>query len=84
MEDFYRDNRRRLGVLMDGAEPVGGRWNFDAENREAPPKARTRSKSLERGWPAEDDIDDEVRDDLDRLASRSSHVLLGQLTVPRR
>ena len=37
MEDFYRDNRRRLGLLMDGAEPVGGRWNFDAENREPPP-----------------------------------------------
>ena len=38
MEDFYRDNRRRIGLLMDGAEPVGGRWNFDAENREPPPK----------------------------------------------
>src|SRR3954454_7947796 len=23
MEDFYRDTRRRLGVLMDGGEPVG-------------------------------------------------------------
>ena len=33
MEDFYRDNRRRIGLLMDGAEPVRGRWNFDAENR---------------------------------------------------
>jgi deoxyribodipyrimidine photolyase-related protein len=38
MEDFYRWQRRRLGVLMDGDEPVGGRWNFDAENREPPPK----------------------------------------------
>ena len=37
MEDFYRWQRRRLGYLMDGDEPVGGRWNFDAENREPPP-----------------------------------------------
>jgi deoxyribodipyrimidine photolyase-related protein len=38
MEDFYRSQRRRLGYLMDGDEPAGGRWNFDAENREPPPK----------------------------------------------
>jgi len=37
MEDFYRWQRRRLGYLMDGDEPVGGRWNFDADNREPPP-----------------------------------------------
>ena len=33
MEYFYRDMRRKTGLLMDGAEPVGGRWNFDHENR---------------------------------------------------
>lgn len=33
MEFFYRFMRRRLGVLMEGDQPVGGRWNFDAENR---------------------------------------------------
>jgi deoxyribodipyrimidine photolyase-related protein len=37
MEDFYRVQRRRLGYLMDGDEPAGGRWNFDADNREPPP-----------------------------------------------
>lgn len=35
MENFYRQMRRRHGVLMDGKIPVGGRWNFDAENRES-------------------------------------------------
>jgi deoxyribodipyrimidine photolyase-related protein len=35
MEYFYREMRRRHGVLMDGNEPVGGQWNFDAENRES-------------------------------------------------
>jgi deoxyribodipyrimidine photolyase-related protein len=33
MEHFYRQMRRRTGVLMDGEEPVGDRWNYDAENR---------------------------------------------------
>lgn len=35
MEFFYREMRRRHRVLMDGDEPAGGRWNFDAENRES-------------------------------------------------
>jgi deoxyribodipyrimidine photolyase-related protein len=33
MEYFYRDMRRRTGLLMRGEEPEGGRRNFDAENR---------------------------------------------------
>ena len=38
MEDFYRWQRKRLDVMMDGDDPVGGRWNFDEENRQGPPK----------------------------------------------
>ena len=33
MEYFYRDIRRKTGLLMDGPEPVGGQWNFDHDNR---------------------------------------------------
>ncbi len=33
MEYFYRDMRRKTGLLMDGAKPIGGQWNFDSENR---------------------------------------------------
>ncbi|WP_377296460.1 cryptochrome/photolyase family protein [Rhizobium sp. SGZ-381] len=33
MEFFYREMRRKTGLLMEGDAPVGGRWNFDAENR---------------------------------------------------
>lgn len=33
MEHFYRLMRRQTGLLMEGEEPAGGRWNFDAENR---------------------------------------------------
>ena len=38
MEFFYREMRRRHGVLMDGDAPVEGRWNFDAENRKRMPR----------------------------------------------
>ncbi len=37
MEFFYRDQRRRFGLLMEDGEPAGGRWNFDAENRKRLP-----------------------------------------------
>lgn len=38
MENFYRAQRIRLGILVNGGEPEGGRWNFDKENRLPPPK----------------------------------------------
>lgn len=38
MEFFYREMRKKHRVLMDGGEPVGGQWNFDADNRSAYPK----------------------------------------------
>jgi len=33
MEYFYRDMRKRYGLLMDGDQPEGGKWNYDADNR---------------------------------------------------
>lgn len=33
MEFFYREMRRRHGVLLENGEPAGRKWNFDAENR---------------------------------------------------
>ena len=38
MEFFYRDMRKRTGLLMDGNQPAGGKWNYDIENRKPPPK----------------------------------------------
>ncbi|MDX5400738.1 MAG: cryptochrome/photolyase family protein, partial [Actinomycetes bacterium] len=38
MEDFYRWQRRRTGILMEGDAPAGGRWNFDADNRQPLPR----------------------------------------------
>ncbi len=33
LEYFYRWMRKRTGLLMEGDQPAGGAWNFDAENR---------------------------------------------------
>ncbi len=35
MEYFYREMRRKTGLLMDGEQPEGGQWNFDHDNRKA-------------------------------------------------
>ncbi|MEO1797204.1 MAG: cryptochrome/photolyase family protein [Pseudomonadota bacterium] len=37
MAEYYKRQRRRLGVLMDGDEPVGGQWSFDEDNRKKVP-----------------------------------------------
>jgi deoxyribodipyrimidine photolyase-related protein len=42
MELFYREMRKRTGLLMDvDGKPEGGAWNFDKENRKAMPKRLT-------------------------------------------
>ncbi len=58
MEDFYRWQRTRLGYLMQDGKPAGGRWNFDAENREPPPGAEVTWAAPPRSKL--DDLDDEV------------------------
>jgi len=35
LEFWYRHARRRTGILMRGSEPLGGRWNYDRENRQS-------------------------------------------------
>ena len=39
LEYWYRELRKKYGILMDGKDPVGGQWNFDADNRESFGKA---------------------------------------------
>jgi deoxyribodipyrimidine photolyase-related protein len=83
LEDFYRDSRARLDLLMDGDEPVGGRWNLDADNREPPPKGATRLDVPEPWWPVEDEIDEQVRADLDRWEADGEVSFVGD-DGPRR
>lgn len=38
MEYFYRDMRRKTGLLLDAdGQPEGGQWNYDADNRKPAP-----------------------------------------------
>ncbi|MFG1609409.1 cryptochrome/photolyase family protein [Actinoplanes sp. NPDC049265] len=76
LEDFYRDARRRHDVLMDGGEPAGGRWNLDADNREPPPKQRALGVP-EAPKIVEDEIDEQVRADLDRWEREDGITFLG-------
>ncbi|MBD3179364.1 MAG: cryptochrome/photolyase family protein [Candidatus Latescibacteria bacterium] len=38
MASFYRRQRKRLGILMEGDRPAGGKWSFDSENRKKLPR----------------------------------------------
>jgi len=40
MEFFYREMRRRTGLLIRDGGPEGGQWNFDSENRKAMPRGQ--------------------------------------------
>jgi deoxyribodipyrimidine photolyase-related protein len=87
MEDFYRAVRERTGILMDGGpggrDPVGGQWNYDHDNRQSPPKGAARLGLPEPWWPAEDEIDAKVREDLDRWQAEGHVQLVGD-DGPRR
>ena len=61
MENFYRAQRVRLGILVTNGKPEAGQWNFDADNRLPPPKNYTWPPYLEH---ARDDIDREVAAEL--------------------
>ncbi len=47
MEYFYREMRRKTGLLMDGDKPEGGKWNFDHENRKPARADMPRSKPMQ-------------------------------------
>lgn len=82
MENFYRDQRRRFDILMDGTSPAGGKWNYDAENRDSPPKRDTLGVDPP-WWPDEDEIDEEVRADLDALVDDRPDVAFSGVDGPR-
>jgi deoxyribodipyrimidine photolyase-related protein len=62
MENFYRAQRVRLGILVEGSKPIGGAWNFDKENRLPAPKKYMGAPYLEH---VRDEIDCEVATELD-------------------
>ncbi|MFU8899681.1 MAG: cryptochrome/photolyase family protein, partial [Roseinatronobacter sp.] len=64
MEYFYRDMRRKTGLLMEGDQPAGGKWNFDHDNRK-PAKA-----DMLRAGPPEVQMDEVLSEVLDLVAAR--------------
>lgn len=69
MEFFYRDMRRKTGLLLDaGGKPEGGQWNFDKQNR----KPAQRDLTMPR--PLSFDPDEITRDVLTLVTERfASH-----------
>ena len=61
LENYYREMRKKLGVLMQNGKPVGGEWNYDKDNRQSA-KAFAQSKlKIPPIWkPEKDEIDKEV------------------------
>ena len=77
MADYYKFQRRRLNVLMEGGEPAGGQWSFDEDNRKKVPKSML-SEIPE--LPAVDfgEIEEEARKHVEKIAPRAgnlSHLL---------
>jgi deoxyribodipyrimidine photolyase-related protein len=84
MDQFYRWVREREGILMTRAgKPVGGRFSYDADNRQPPPKKQERLDLPEPWWPEEDAIDEQVRADLDRWEREGTVHFIGS-DGPRR
>ena len=38
MDNFYRWQRKRMGILLQNGKPTGGKWSFDSDNRKPLPK----------------------------------------------
>ena len=82
MDNFYRSRREALGILMaedsKGAwVPEGGRFNFDHDNRQPPPKGRD-TLGVEPPWyPREEEIDRGVGAYLAVLEGGGDESLLG-------
>lgn len=80
MADFYKWQRKRLNVLMDGDEPTGGQWSFDEDNRKKVPK-KLLATIPQIGLPKRDAIDQSAKDYVeDRFGDRPGN--LRQLFYP--
>ena len=67
MEWFYRDMRRKTGLMMEGDKPAGGKWNYDHDNR------KRAQRSLLRGAPVRFVPDQGVEEVLALVEARFEH-----------
>ena len=47
LEDFYRKGRKKFNILMKDNQPIGGKWNFDKQNRKPPKQGLNTPTPLE-------------------------------------
>lgn len=52
MEYFYREMRKKHDILMENGKPIGGKWNYDEQNRKPFDKAGPRKYPI---WQDEPD-----------------------------
>jgi deoxyribodipyrimidine photolyase-related protein len=64
MTPFYIEQRKRLGIMVEGGKPQGGKWSFDPENRRRLPKG---TKIPEFQFPAANKYVREAREYVDGL-----------------
>ena len=64
MEYFYREMRRKTGLLMEDDQPAGGKWNYDHDNRKPAPD------DIKFEGPLKFEPDNVVEEVLDLVAAR--------------
>ncbi|MEX0365436.1 MAG: cryptochrome/photolyase family protein [Ruegeria sp.] len=64
MEYFYRDMRRKTGLMMEGDQPAGDKWNYDHDNRKPAPD------DVDFGGPMQFTPDEVVEEVLDLVERR--------------
>ena len=64
MEYFYRDMRRKTGLMMEGDKPAGGQWNYDHDNRKPAPG------SVDYSGPMRFQTDDATREVIDLVRDK--------------
>ncbi len=74
MADYYKWQRQRLGILMDGGEPKGGKWSFDEDNRKKIPKPLV-GKAPELPTFKRDGFDEEAAEYVEKHFSESPGTL---------
>ena len=66
MEYFYREMRRKTGLMMEGDKPAGGKWNYDHDNR------KPASGDMLRAQPIQFSPDEITQEVLDLVEARFS------------
>lgn len=69
MEHFYRRMRKRFNILMDEGKPLGGKWNYDANNRN-----KLKQQDIE-ALPTPLLFSTDIRSQLDRLERHSINTI---------